>query len=199
MADVKNGTSRGVDEGSSNSYAPATTTSNHTLGVVIDAIIEPRRTEPRPKRRMKEVPLTMRDNENNKGYFGPRVVSLGPYHHGKEELQEVKPIVAQLFISSSGIDMNEFCKMLLEIVDDARSCYLEGSTDKYSNEDAQAMQSARNSSRMREESYATGVAILAQYAGQRVRLKVSVLRQLLFMATYKHTYMYTCARLFITT
>ncbi|KAF7150965.1 hypothetical protein RHSIM_Rhsim02G0195900 [Rhododendron simsii] len=38
-------------------------------------------------------------------------------------------------------------------------------------DEAQAMQSARNSSRMLEESYATGVAILAQYAGQRDRLK----------------------------
>ncbi|KAG5517330.1 hypothetical protein RHGRI_037922 [Rhododendron griersonianum] len=38
-------------------------------------------------------------------------------------------------------------------------------------EEAQAMQSARNSSRMLEESYATGVAILSQYAGQRDRLK----------------------------
>ncbi|XP_047309589.1 membrin-11-like [Impatiens glandulifera] len=38
-------------------------------------------------------------------------------------------------------------------------------------EEAQAMQSARNSSRMLEESYATGVAVLAQYAGQRERLK----------------------------
>ncbi|KAL6974585.1 hypothetical protein U1Q18_028769 [Sarracenia purpurea var. burkii] len=38
-------------------------------------------------------------------------------------------------------------------------------------EEAQALQSARNSSRMLEESYATGVAILAQYAGQRERLK----------------------------
>ncbi|KAI8569032.1 hypothetical protein RHMOL_Rhmol02G0246800 [Rhododendron molle] len=38
-------------------------------------------------------------------------------------------------------------------------------------EEAQAMQSARNSSRMLEESYATGVAILGQYAGQRDRLK----------------------------
>ncbi|GFY93488.1 membrin 12 [Actinidia rufa] len=38
-------------------------------------------------------------------------------------------------------------------------------------EEAQAMQSARNSSRMLDESYATGVAILAQYAGQRERLK----------------------------
>ncbi|XP_059668585.1 membrin-11-like [Cornus florida] len=38
-------------------------------------------------------------------------------------------------------------------------------------EEAQAMQSARNSSRMLEESHATGVAILAQYHTQRERLK----------------------------
>lgn len=38
-------------------------------------------------------------------------------------------------------------------------------------EEAQAMQSARNSSRVLEESYATGLAILAQYAGQKERLK----------------------------
>ncbi|KAA8516892.1 hypothetical protein F0562_017290 [Nyssa sinensis] len=38
-------------------------------------------------------------------------------------------------------------------------------------EEAQAMQSARNSARMLEESHATGVAILAQYHTQRDRLK----------------------------
>ncbi|KAG5545649.1 hypothetical protein RHGRI_017959 [Rhododendron griersonianum] len=56
-------------------------------------------------------------------------------------------------------------------------------------EEAQAIQSARNSSRMLEESYATGVAILSQYASQRNRLKVSVLRQLLYMDACKHIYM----------
>ena len=48
-------------------------------------------------------------------------------------------------------------------------------------DEAQAMQSARSSARMLEESYATGVAILSQYAGQRERLKVSVTKQLLYM------------------
>ncbi|KAI8569035.1 hypothetical protein RHMOL_Rhmol02G0247000 [Rhododendron molle] len=79
---------------------------------MIDAIIEPGRTKPHPKCRMEKVPLAMQNNEKNMGYFDPRVVSIGPYHNGKEELQEVekiKPIVAQLFISSSGMNMNEFC------------------------------------------------------------------------------------------
>ncbi|KAK3198157.1 hypothetical protein Dsin_021572 [Dipteronia sinensis] len=38
-------------------------------------------------------------------------------------------------------------------------------------EEAQAMQSVRNSSRMLQESFATGTAILAKYAEQRDRLK----------------------------
>ncbi|GKE10819.1 membrin-11-like protein [Tanacetum coccineum] len=40
-------------------------------------------------------------------------------------------------------------------------------------EEAQAMQSARNSSRMLEEATATGAAILAKYSEQRERLKTS--------------------------
>ncbi|CAN6448631.1 unnamed protein product [Victoria cruziana] len=40
-------------------------------------------------------------------------------------------------------------------------------------EEAQAMQSVRNSSHTIEEAYATGVAILSKYAEQRDRLKVT--------------------------
>ena len=61
-------------------------------------------------------------------------------------------------------------------------------------EEAQAMQSARNSSRMLEESYATGVAILAQYAGQRERLKVSTMNQLLYMHACMQAHVHVCLR-----
>ncbi|KAG6469723.1 hypothetical protein ZIOFF_070653 [Zingiber officinale] len=40
-------------------------------------------------------------------------------------------------------------------------------------EEAQAMESARNSSIMLEEAYATGVAVLSKYSEQRDRLKVT--------------------------
>lgn len=39
-------------------------------------------------------------------------------------------------------------------------------------EEAQAVQSVRNSSRMLEEAYATGVAVLSKYSEQRDHLKV---------------------------
>ena len=42
-------------------------------------------------------------------------------------------------------------------------------------DEAQALQSARNSSMMLEDAYATGVAVLSKYAEQRDRLKVTLL------------------------
>lgn len=46
---------------------------------------------------------------------------------------------------------------------------------KIFDEEAQAMQSARNSSMMLEEAYTTGVAVLSKYAEQRDRLKVTII------------------------
>ncbi|KAF7148419.1 hypothetical protein RHSIM_Rhsim03G0032300 [Rhododendron simsii] len=129
-------TRRSFDEGSSsssstnNTQGPAAITANNASEVVTNAATE--------KRRMEKVPLTIREDEKTKGHFDPRVVSVGPYHHGKEKLEmaeKIKPIVAQLFVSRSGRDMAEFRQKALEIVDDARSYYLEGSTDIYSDEE----------------------------------------------------------------
>ncbi|KAI8562824.1 hypothetical protein RHMOL_Rhmol03G0065200 [Rhododendron molle] len=143
MDNSENGTCRGVDEGSdssssSSSYGAAAISRNDALEVMIDPGMESSGSKLYPKRRIEKVPLTMRKDEKTKGYFDPRVVSIGPYHHGKEELQTVeriKPIIAQLFISSSGRRMDEFREHILEIVDDARSCYVDGSTDKYSDDE----------------------------------------------------------------
>ncbi|XP_028074480.1 UPF0481 protein At3g47200-like [Camellia sinensis] len=91
--------------------------------------------------RIPRVPPLMRNHENNKGMFDPKVVSIGPYHHGKEELQLVENIknkVAKLFLQDSGNDMDAVYSMILEEVvdergvDDPRSYYDKRSTDKYS-------------------------------------------------------------------
>ncbi|KAI7990846.1 UPF0481 protein [Camellia lanceoleosa] len=93
--------------------------------------------------RIPRVPPLMRNHENNKGMFDPKVVSIGPYHHGKEELQlveDIKPKVAKLFLQESGMDMDVDYSMILEKVvdergvDDPRSYYDKRSTDKYSRE-----------------------------------------------------------------
>ncbi|KAH0712530.1 hypothetical protein KY289_008489 [Solanum tuberosum] len=64
----------------------------------------------------------------------PKVVSLGPYHHGKTELQlaeNFKHIALEMFVSGSSKDVAYFNNKILEVVDNARSCYVDGSTDKY--------------------------------------------------------------------
>ncbi|KAF7151683.1 hypothetical protein RHSIM_Rhsim02G0207900 [Rhododendron simsii] len=135
MDNFEHGITRGVGEGSGNSYA---TTTNDSFEVVVDASKEPRRTGKYLERRMEKVPLSMRKCEKTKGYFDPRVISIGPYHHGKKELQNaerIKPIIAQLYILNSGRNMDEFRQNILGIVDVARSYYLEGSTDKYSDQE----------------------------------------------------------------
>lgn len=90
------------------------------------------------KRRIKKVPPMLRNKENNKGEYDPKVVSLGPYHHGKPELQLVeslKPMVARLFVSDSEQDMEEFYEKVLLMVDGSRNCYDEGSTNAYSDDE----------------------------------------------------------------
>lgn len=108
------------------------------MAIKIDVGKEPNENGILLKRRIKKVPPVLRNNENNKGEYDPKVVSLGPYHHGKPELQLVeslKPMVARLFVSDSNKDMEEFYEKVLLMVDDMRSCYDEGSTITYSNDE----------------------------------------------------------------
>ena len=51
------------------------------------------------------------------------MVSLGPYHHGKPELQFVenlKPMVARVFVSDNGKSMDIFYNKVLLMVDETR-------------------------------------------------------------------------------
>ncbi|KAH7854176.1 hypothetical protein Vadar_011077 [Vaccinium darrowii] len=132
------GATRSINGGSSrsssniNTQGATSTDTSHTMEAVVTDIVM---TKPR---RIEKVPLTIREDEKTKGHFDPRVVSVGPYHHGKENLQmaeRIKPMVAQSFVSSSGRAMAEFHWKILEMVDDARSYYLEGSTDEYSDKE----------------------------------------------------------------
>nr|GMD41823.1 UPF0481 protein At3g47200-like [Ipomoea batatas] len=82
------------------------------------------------------IPSFLRGSNSN-DHYNPKVVSLGPYHHGKPELQrleEFKPKVFDHFISQSRMDNATFYwKKVLGRVDDLRRCYDEGSTDEFDN------------------------------------------------------------------
>ncbi|GFY98163.1 hypothetical protein Acr_12g0007040 [Actinidia rufa] len=102
-------TRRGADGGSSTIYAAA-----DKLEVVTEAVKE----------------KTERD-----------IISLDPYHHGKHEVQFVenlKPMVARVFVSDDGKSMDIFYNKVLLMFDETGSFYsfyIEGSTDTYSDEE----------------------------------------------------------------
>jgi hypothetical protein len=59
--------------------------------------------------KIQKVIFLLRDHENFEKYFEPRVVSLGPIHHGKEKYQLGEKYKLQLtyeFVNSSGNDIN---------------------------------------------------------------------------------------------
>ncbi|KAL2501995.1 uncharacterized protein Fot_35891 [Forsythia ovata] len=62
------------------------------------------------------------------------MVSFGPYNHGLPELrmvEEFKPKVLIMFVSSSGKDKEFFYYMILKVIDHVRNCYVGVSIDVY--------------------------------------------------------------------
>lgn len=85
------------------------------------------------ERRIEKVPpLILRTSKRD--YYEPLVVALGPYHHESPKLQEAercKLTTLQLYVSSTGESVEYFFNKVLEVIGDARKCYLEDSVDIY--------------------------------------------------------------------
>ncbi|KAL3533636.1 hypothetical protein ACH5RR_007157 [Cinchona calisaya] len=85
-------------------------------------------------RQMQKVPPLLRLDKNNQQDYDPLAVSLGPYHHGKEELQlaeDFKLTALEMFVDGSGQDVLFFYSQMLRLVNDSRNCYIQDSTNKY--------------------------------------------------------------------
>ncbi|KAL0006813.1 hypothetical protein SO802_008315 [Lithocarpus litseifolius] len=81
-----------------------------------------------------KVPLRLRKNPRSKDYFDPTVISFGPYHHGKRELQEIETIKTEAmlkFIKESGKSFPEFYYKVREMNHFTRACYVDCSKEKY--------------------------------------------------------------------
>ena len=91
--------------------------------------------------KIQKVIFLLRDHENFEKYFEPRVVSLGPIHHGKEKYQLGEKYKLQLtyeFVNSSGIDINILYKKIEENIKELRDCFEEEVTKPYENDKALA-------------------------------------------------------------
>ncbi|XP_050273529.1 UPF0481 protein At3g47200-like isoform X2 [Quercus robur] len=79
-----------------------------------------------------KVPPMLRKRSNE--YFDPKILSFGPYHHGKPELQEGETHKTKFmleFIKESDKSVQEFYSEVRKMNRDNRACYVDGSTNNY--------------------------------------------------------------------
>ncbi|KAK9987092.1 hypothetical protein SO802_032043 [Lithocarpus litseifolius] len=82
--------------------------------------------------------LMLRGHKHFRKYCEPKVVSLGPIHHGKPEYQlteEYKLMLADKFIGKTGRTDEELYGIIKNKIKELRECYDEKVTQKYSDED----------------------------------------------------------------
>ncbi|KAD5317474.1 hypothetical protein R6Q59_032830 [Mikania micrantha] len=89
------------------------------------------------QRHIQKVPPLLLEGEKgrkNRDCYEPKVVSLGPYHYKRTRLaqaEEYKLITLEEYRLSTGKSMVSLYNKVFEVVDDARKCYIDGSTDAY--------------------------------------------------------------------
>ncbi|KAK4406310.1 hypothetical protein Sango_0637500 [Sesamum angolense] len=79
-------------------------------------------------------PLLLKEEKNKEDYI-PKAVSIGPYHHGEAELhlaEAFKPKAVQMFVYGGERSRDFYYSNVFARIGEIRSCYEEGSTDKYS-------------------------------------------------------------------
>ncbi|KAG6745613.1 hypothetical protein POTOM_050111 [Populus tomentosa] len=83
------------------------------------------------------VPPEFREMEENTGCYEPKVVSIGPYHHGKKELEKMESLkfkIARQLVKDSSEAAEEMYNKVKDLVSDARECYAEESTRQFNDE-----------------------------------------------------------------
>ncbi|KAI7754329.1 hypothetical protein M8C21_009071 [Ambrosia artemisiifolia] len=93
------------------------------------------------QRNIEKVPLLLLKGEKghrNREFYEPAVVSLGIYHHNRTELahaEKYKLITLEEFSLSCRKTTGYLYNKVFEVVEEARNCYIDGSTDGYSDEE----------------------------------------------------------------
>ena len=87
--------------------------------------------------KIQKVIFLLRDHKDFKKYFEPRMVSLGPIHHGKENYQlaeKHKLVLTYEFIKDSGNTIQEVYMKVEENIKELRKCFEEEVTKDYDDE-----------------------------------------------------------------
>ncbi|KAL0413626.1 UNVERIFIED_CONTAM: hypothetical protein Sradi_1564300 [Sesamum radiatum] len=94
------------------------------------------------RRKFQKVPALLLTEEKNRQDYIPKVVSIGPYHHGKPELslaEAFKPTAVNLFVFGGEQSRRFYYLKVLEKIGEIRRCYEDGSTDAYSDSELAEM------------------------------------------------------------
>uniref|UniRef100_A0A3N7FXR9 Uncharacterized protein n=1 Tax=Populus trichocarpa TaxID=3694 RepID=A0A3N7FXR9_POPTR len=84
------------------------------------------------------VPSTFRKIEQNKKCYDPSMVSLGPYHHGKQELKEMEELkfpMARQFVRDCEMPFEAMWSKVKELKIAASKCYVEDMIAKFNKDD----------------------------------------------------------------
>ncbi|KAG2683575.1 hypothetical protein I3760_10G037200 [Carya illinoinensis] len=88
--------------------------------------------------KIQKVIFLLRDHKHFVEYYEPRVVSLGPIHHGKEKYrlaETFKLKLAKVFVKSSGKTIEGLCKEVEEKIKELGECFEEEVTKNYNDVD----------------------------------------------------------------
>ncbi|XP_048423898.1 uncharacterized protein LOC103963640 [Pyrus x bretschneideri] len=86
---------------------------------------------------IQSVSRTLRSNKNLEKYFEPRVLAIGPIHHGKfPEWEELKYRLAADFVNDSGRSEEFLYKEIEDNIKELKQCYDEKTTERYDGDEA---------------------------------------------------------------
>ncbi|KAL4607587.1 hypothetical protein ACB092_09G186300 [Castanea dentata] len=90
-----------------------------------------------PMQKIQKVTFLLRNDKDFEKYYEPRVISLGPIHHGKPKYQlgeKYKLVLTSEFIESSGKSMEEVHKKIQDNIKELRDCFEKEVTMDYNDE-----------------------------------------------------------------
>lgn len=94
------------------------------------------------QRQIHRVPPQLRRNNEKRSQYDPKFVSLGPYHHGKPELQaaeEIKHKFLRRLTSDCSTKKNILYNVVFDKIGEIRGCYANDCVKNYDNEELATM------------------------------------------------------------
>ena len=91
-----------------------------------------------PTPKIQKVIFLLRDTKDFEKYYEPRVVSLGPIHHGKEKYQQgekYKLLLTSEFVKGSGKKINDLYMKIERRIKKLKDCFEEEVIKKYDGDD----------------------------------------------------------------